>query len=1267
MTRHSAFLALMLSLVSLTASPASARPRSVGLDQDFLAYDFQGGVEAESTLTIEAWVYREGDDAAGCQTIVENGIVASFWLGICPDIQFMRAGVTPVTSGVAVPRFRWSHVVVSYDGAIATFYLDGNVVASQPHLEVPTPANAGPLRVGALRGFGVSAFFHGRLDELRVWSIARSGPEIRADMHREVRAAAGLRAAFGFDEERESRSFVPPSDRQGAVDFSAFGVLPRALLVPETAFDHSFDGVPGGDTEFAGAEIARLPSPWGPDREIWWVHDDDYLHIGIPADALVDAPDTARLDLWIDPERAAAATLEAAQARLSVGPDGTIELRVGDGDVAVPCSAAPGAAACQPGAIEWARANCNSDDVVFLACAEIRIRRALLAGWSTLDGTALGWNSGPGYPAGLVPGDASATVPSTWAAITYGENTGDFARATFSGSVNFGIAPNSYATVPGYDVRLSAGSELLHASNSGWFGNFDLADVAVPSDRPLTLSITACPGCRASGPVIDPDGIQPDPDAGQFVTSVTFPPCLDQCVYAAVDFFVQRPIDPITIDDVTWPDGTAAVAAAPGIVLRQSPDGTTDPDVVRLVGANLHPWTEVQLAAPSLSADPASWDRYPAQVVDRAANLTWIDVRLPILDRAPARLSPGWRWVVKDNWTRPDYHVWNVLDGTFNLTQPPYPTLHGLGFTNEKKAAPTLSEFDGVFGNNAYICLGALGACTCRIRDPLYLLYYPIYYFAINSINGSCVGMSATSLLMSQGEIETEDFDPDVSYPAGFYCPRTDPTCGNQPGPDYHEPLCSADRPRNLWATIRGFHGVQMSAEFVGRGMAQLGFDLADDHDHVIIGDPVDVVTRLSANPYDYVLCMSKEGNVFSGHCVVPYGVEHIDANTSHILIYDDNAPWEFDAEPEGKACAVEKRIVVVDRVANEFQYDKIKKTKALCTAKRVNKDYRGTRLTLFPSSLWKNERHMPLDPTLLLDFLYAITFGDGEVRYEDETGVYGEVDGQVVATSTRVLPVGLMGDTSARPGESPVVFETADDAPAIHMRLEGGHFMHHSAQGGAVFQIEGHELAAGSDVRLLPQLRDGKLLGAEIVSSEIASIEPRIGLVVGDRQRAVYRWAGLTLPAGHAVTVARHVDDTGVALTNHGDEAISYYLTQQLVDGETESVEDRMFGPFDVPAHATHHVSARRWPSGRLVSEVIDTQGEVIDRDRLRGLTCEGRFGRRRDCDRNGVLDACEIARGDALDEDRDGRIDGCWPPGHRHRHHRRMHHWRWLLPRCR
>ena len=103
-----------------------------------------------------------------------------------------------VDSGVVIVVNTWQHIAVSYDSgpAQATLYYNGVQVA-QGSVDADATDNAAALMIGAGGASGAptvpSKFFNGRMRNVRLWSDARTAPEILANKDRSVPAgSAGL-------------------------------------------------------------------------------------------------------------------------------------------------------------------------------------------------------------------------------------------------------------------------------------------------------------------------------------------------------------------------------------------------------------------------------------------------------------------------------------------------------------------------------------------------------------------------------------------------------------------------------------------------------------------------------------------------------------------------------------------------------------------------------------------------------------------------------------------------------------------------------------------------------------------------------------------------------------------------------------------------------------------------------------------------------------------------------------------------------------------
>ena len=186
-----------------------------------------------ATFTVELWFQRT---AAGTPTSTGTGGVTNavplitkgraeaetaaadvnYFLGIdattnklVADFEEGQSGSTPSanhpitgTTAIAIGS-TWHHAAATYDGTTWNLYLDG---ALDGTLAVNKPANAStnvPTTVGsALTTGGVAAgFFGGTVDEVRIWDVARTGPQIAGSKDSEITGSqANLLGRWGMNE-----------------------------------------------------------------------------------------------------------------------------------------------------------------------------------------------------------------------------------------------------------------------------------------------------------------------------------------------------------------------------------------------------------------------------------------------------------------------------------------------------------------------------------------------------------------------------------------------------------------------------------------------------------------------------------------------------------------------------------------------------------------------------------------------------------------------------------------------------------------------------------------------------------------------------------------------------------------------------------------------------------------------------------------------------------------------------------------------------------
>ncbi|MFO1440414.1 MAG: Ig-like domain-containing protein [Verrucomicrobiaceae bacterium] len=155
-----------------------------------------------------------------------TNVDANYFLGIdnatgrlCADFEQLNAtnnGTAyaagqnfPVYGSTVLQNGVFYHVAATYDTPSATWKLYVNGVLETMTQTIPTFAGVQP-RNDNVQGVGIgttvnssgarAGFFHGIIDEVRIWNYARSGTEIANAKDTKITTATGLLGRYGFDE-----------------------------------------------------------------------------------------------------------------------------------------------------------------------------------------------------------------------------------------------------------------------------------------------------------------------------------------------------------------------------------------------------------------------------------------------------------------------------------------------------------------------------------------------------------------------------------------------------------------------------------------------------------------------------------------------------------------------------------------------------------------------------------------------------------------------------------------------------------------------------------------------------------------------------------------------------------------------------------------------------------------------------------------------------------------------------------------------------------
>lgn len=179
-----------------------------GVD-DYVDCGTDASLNITGPITVEAWIYLQGSLNI-YKRIVEKDWATSYLLAGKYGINGIYFGMDPngnpanglSTADNVLVSNSWNHVAGTWDGATLTIYINGEPVASKAWVNASVDGSANSTKLGKYYGPD-NNYFTGRMDEVRIWNVARTQQQIRDNMYKELDnpgSEGNLVAYYSFNE-----------------------------------------------------------------------------------------------------------------------------------------------------------------------------------------------------------------------------------------------------------------------------------------------------------------------------------------------------------------------------------------------------------------------------------------------------------------------------------------------------------------------------------------------------------------------------------------------------------------------------------------------------------------------------------------------------------------------------------------------------------------------------------------------------------------------------------------------------------------------------------------------------------------------------------------------------------------------------------------------------------------------------------------------------------------------------------------------------------
>lgn len=176
-----------------------------------------------------------------------------------------------ITSSVEIPANKWHHLAIIHDGAIAKLYIDG-VEDTSATLPPPTNTNQS-FYIGAAAKDSPQNFFHGYIDEVRIWDDALSEDQLRFMMNQEIESNNSFVSGKYFNH----LNTIPTKNDVGTLPWNKLAAYyPMSNYTFTNTMDESGKGNHGALINLITVDTQTAPIPYQSAQNGQWNSNDTW-------------------------------------------------------------------------------------------------------------------------------------------------------------------------------------------------------------------------------------------------------------------------------------------------------------------------------------------------------------------------------------------------------------------------------------------------------------------------------------------------------------------------------------------------------------------------------------------------------------------------------------------------------------------------------------------------------------------------------------------------------------------------------------------------------------------------------------------------------------------------------------------------------------------------------------------------------------------------------------------------------------------------------